>query len=157
MTRQKLTLPSGATCVVRKLSAADFALHTGDVPVFNPGAPSPAENQKSSNSMEEKVQQMRIAILCCCSPLTTTEGKRLRIVEKELDQLRDGEITIGEIADEDAVAIYLAVSELSGLLRKEAAPSAAKPFPAEQKIPEDLGRLGDTLPLPSEPVACAAG
>jgi len=159
MTRQKLTLPSGATCVVRKLSAADFALHTGDVPVFNSGAASPArEGEPDPKAIVQGVHYIRLALLCSCSPLSMPDGRRLRIVDKELDQLKDGEITIGEMDDSDVNAIFDAVAELSGVMRKEAANgSAAKPFPAEQKIPEDLGLPGDTLPCSAESIVVAAG
>lgn len=157
MTREKLTLPSGATCVVRKLCAADFALHTGEVPVFNEDAATPARaGEPDAKAIAQGVHYARMALLCACSPLSMPDGRRLRIVDKELDQLRDGEITIGEMDDVDAQAVFNAVAELSGVMRKEAVNGAAKPFPAEQKIPEDLGHPGDTLPCSAESIVVAA-
>lgn len=158
MTRQKLNLPSGATCVVRKLSAADFALHTGDIPIFNNGADKPVKDgPPDARAIAQGVQYVKLALLCACSPITLADGRRLRIVDKELDQLREGEITIGEMDDADAQAVFNAVAELSGVMRKEAAPSAAKPFPAEQNSSSDAGLNGQPLSLPAESALSIVG
>jgi len=158
-TRQKLTLPSGATCVVRKLSAADFALHTGDVPVFNNGVATPERpGEPDIKAIVQGVHYMRIALLCCCSPITLPDGRRLRIADKELDQLKDGEITIGEMDDADAQAVFNSVAELSGVMRKEAVNGqAAKPFPAEQESTSDTGHNGQSLSLPAESALSVTG
>jgi hypothetical protein len=132
MTRKKITLPSGATCVVRKVSAGDLAIHLGDVPTFD-GTPS-AAGAPSNADIARGVEYMRIAVLVCCSPLTMPDGKRLRVVDKDLDKLTDGEIAIGELSDADAQCIFDSVAEISGI-RKEAAESSAKPFPEEQESP----------------------
>ena len=132
MTRKKITLPSGGTCVVRKVSAADLAVHTGDIPVID-GSHHPVSAEPSKADVARGVQYLRIATLVCCSPLTMPDGRRLRVVDRDLDKLLDGELAIGELDDADAQFIFDQVAELSGF-RKEVAESA-KPFLEEQKTP----------------------
>lgn len=142
MNRKAITLPSGSKCVVRRMSAADLAINTGDIPVVT--SDEPREGQKSMNPIPERegeakaemkrnVNYMRIAVLNCCSPITTKDGKRLRIVDKPLDMLRDDEIVVDELPDNDALAIYKEVASLSGMGKEDAAVAAT--FPEEQKAP----------------------
>lgn len=155
-TRKKITLPSGATCVIRKLAAKDLATYCGDVPVFAPeltGRTPKAEAPADPKLVAQGVAYMTVALLCCCSPLTLEDGRKLKIVEKPLDEAADSEITIGELDDADAKAIFDGVVELSGIVVPESGKEAAKaavPFPAEQKIPEELGFHGQSLPPSTE-------
>ena len=149
-TRKKITLPSGGTVVVRKIAAQDFALHQGEIPaVYQPevGRAAPRapgqEYEPSQRQIAEGIRSMRVVLLSCCSPITGADGIRRKLVEKDLDQTTDAEITIGELSDQDAQAIVTAVAELTNL-GKEAA-SAARKFPEESETPGVCGPAGPAL------------
>ena len=143
-TRKKITLPSGATVVVRKIAAQDFALHQGEIPaVYQPEGRPAKEGEPSQRQIVEGIRFMRVVLLSCCSPITGADGVRRKLVEKELDQTTDAEITIGELSDQDAQAIVTAVAELTNL-GKEAA-SAARKFPEEPETPGVCGPAGPAL------------
>ena len=145
-TRKKITLPSGGTVVVRKIAAQDFALHQGEIPaVYQPEGRPAKEGEPSQRQIAAGIRSMRVALLSCCSPTTGADGIRRKLVEKDLDQTTDAEITIGELSDQDAQAIVTAVAELTNL-GKEAA-SAARKFPEE---PEASGVCGSPGPEVSQ-------
>jgi hypothetical protein len=159
MTRKKITLPGGATCVVRRITGNDFAMTEGEIPIpadvaDNPKSPEDAI-RKAKRQVENGVRFLRVALLCCCSPLTFPDGSRRKIVDRELDQIGEQEITIGELSDADAKAIGDEVIELTGI-GKEAA-QAARPFPAEQAATGDPGPGGQEVrPASVGPAAAAA-
>lgn len=131
-TRKKITLPtSGATCVVRKLALMDFAA-TGKLPQAYPQA-SAASAKKNWTPKEQEelirfgVQTSTIALLRACSPLTYPDGTKRTIVDKPLDEVQETEITIGELAQEDAQAIVDAAMELTNTTKE--AGDRLKPFP----------------------------
>jgi hypothetical protein len=130
-TRSKITLPSGATCVVRKIAMQD-CIELRNVPAAFASGKRP-DVEPTREQVEYGVKLMRIALLKCCSPLTISSGNKLTIVDKPLDEVRDGvEITIEELDQDDAQAIAGEVFRLSNL-GKEAA-EKAKPFPEEQTV-----------------------
>lgn len=126
------------------MSAIDAALNIGEIPVVDHDAKPKEEKKPTEDEVKLGVQYMRIAILFCCSPITLADGRQVKVVEKELDQLGENEIAIGEIADEDAQAILRTCQELSGLSGKEAAPGA-KSFPSEQENNGASGCDGETV------------
>lgn len=128
-------MPSGGTVTVRKLSGLDM-VGGGFVPKAFPQEKLDAINSGEIHKItEEEARQLGAiwsAILTkCTSPVTTIEGDRVRIVDKGLDKAAADEITIGEMDDEDVMAIVSACMELSGLTKE--AGRKAQGFPGEQE------------------------
>lgn len=148
-TRKQLTLPSGAKCVVRKLSVQDFALHAGHIPqafieeVRKTGRKAIENSAQNEKQLAELVRAGSIILLECCSPLTMPDGRRLTIVDTPLDKAGENEITIGEMDDADAQAIISAVTELTSLT-KEAA-EKARPFREEQTATRSSAPAGESV------------
>ena len=146
-TRRKLTLPSGAHCTVRKLSGFDFT-ELGTIPE---AIEAPANVRKPAHSAKANSESVRFGVNClklalckACSVLTFPDGSKLKIVDKEIDDdLAPEEITLHELSDADAQAIFLAVRELSGLTKE--ASDKAQPFPAEQSANGDAAPTGEAL------------
>lgn len=144
-TRKAITLPGGGKCVVRRLTANDFAITEGEIPIFHePAASRETKAGPSKRQIESGVRFLRVVLLCCVSPITLLDGSRVKITDKEMDQAGPNELTTGEMTDDDARAILDVVTELSGL-GKEAA-DAARPFPAEQEAAGIAGRAGEEVP-----------
>lgn len=142
--RKTLTLPSGATCIVRPLRVGDFALHGQEAPLIYADPETRRKKaEPTPREVEAAARMMRLALLCCCSPLTYPDRRRVKIVDREMDQTAPNEITIGELSDDDAQAIFAGVAELTGM-GKEAA-QAAKPFPEEQTPACAVGPAGEAL------------
>jgi hypothetical protein len=142
-TRRKITLPSGATCTVRKLSGYDF-VHLGTLP------PEAREeiNRRFTDAQEaravvEGFRLVKLSLTRACSVLTLTDGAKRRIVDKEFSACEDNEISIEELSDEDARAITAAIQELSGLTKEAVA--AVKPFPQEQVSGDQPPQAGEDL------------
>lgn len=76
------------------------------------------------------IKTVKLALTRACSRLRLPDGTQVKIVDKELDDLEPGEITVYEVDQADSNAIWKTVNELSGV-GKEAA-KAAKLFPEEQ-------------------------
>jgi len=151
-TRKAIKLPSGASCVIRKLCGMDF-LNSKEIPqVFG----EPSKESKSAAAVERGVAISRLALTRACSPLTMPDKRRLKIVEKELDELKPGEIAVEEMSDEDANAIITGVLELTNMTR-EAATTIA-PFPEKQEATGGSSPAGEDLRAdPGSGVANAAG
>ncbi len=129
-TRKTITLPSGASAKVRKLSALDMAMATGDIPVVSP------EVVKASGQdirdIEAGLKLVRAALTRCVGRLTYLNGTQLKIVAKSLDDSDDAtEITIEELDQADADALVAEVFKLSGIGREAA--QVAKPFLKESE------------------------
>lgn len=94
------------------------------------GAKDAKPEKMSPQQVAFGVKMARIAILECCSAITW-KGRRLKVVDKEMDLCQPTEITIGELDDADAQMIVNEVMNLTNLTREAA--EKAKPFPQEQK------------------------
>ena len=155
-TRRSITLPGGGKCVVRRLTANDFAITEGEIPIFNePAIGRETKGEPTKRQIERGVRFLRVILLCCVSPITMPDGSRVKITDKELDQASEKELTIGEMTDDDARAILDVVTELSGL-GKEAA-DAASPFPEEQENNGHAGRVGEEVQSTADRISCASG
>jgi hypothetical protein len=130
--RKQITLPSGATCVVRKLSRLDF-IGTDRIPQAF-ASPDEKRPPVAPEVVEEFAAALgRIALVKACGFITEPDGRRLRIVTKHFAECGPDEIALEEVSNEDADAIVNAVSELSGMTQeagREAAPFPAGPPPA---------------------------
>jgi len=139
-TRKEITLPSGGTLFIRPPSMFDM-MDLGEMPSpprrTTPPAPAAAPLTPAELSWHVRSTKM---ILRSCTGLIRWAGpppRRARIVDKPFDECTAEEITIEDLADDDAAAILQAVSEL----RKEAA-AAVKTFPQAEPAP------GPDQPLP---------
>jgi hypothetical protein len=134
--RKQITLPSGGTCVVRKLAQTDL-IACGLMPMFlqfvkqRPTKGAELTDEQTVKLVEQMAQIKTVQLTRCAGSILS-DGKRYKIVDKpNLDEVGENEISIEEMDQSDAEAICSAVDELSGL-RKEAAEAAAK-FPAGQE------------------------
>ena len=137
MNRKKLTLPSGAKVVIRPMCGFDFVQSgSKQIPLLFEIEKERKTGKQRTELSEQEIEfhalTARIALTRCCSPITKPDGTRWKIVDKELDELADGELCIGEISDADAAMIITEVGNLSQMT-KEAA-EKAKPFPVEPSL-----------------------
>lgn len=128
MNRRQINLPSGATCVVRKLSRLDF-VGSDRVPLAFP-QPSTSKDDPDPVVLDFAAKLGRIALTKACGAMTLKDGRRLRIVSKAFADCGPDEIAVEEVDDADADAIINAVSELTGMTQE--AGREAAPFPAGQ-------------------------
>lgn len=144
-TRKTITLPSGGTVCVRKLSAYDFATHFGDVPVIAPeGAPGTTRSRATKKDDPAfGLKFIRLALTVAAGPIKDPDGKTRRIVDKKFHECAEDEITLEEFPQADADAIFNAVLELSGM-KGGAADKAAK-FPEESAGTDSTGPGSETL------------
>lgn len=127
--RKQITLPSGATCVVRKLSRMDFVGEDRLPQAFPASVAAPEPDQPlPPEAIDFAAKLGRIALTKACGAIVKPDGTRVRIVSKHLADCSDAEITVEEMDDRDADAIINAVSELTGMTRE--AGREAAPFPA---------------------------
>lgn len=134
---KKITLPSGGTCTVRRMSQSDY-IESGHAPVFLRLAAESKRKAPRAESVENDVEIVRAGIdlikaklLRCCGAITDGGGHKFKIVDKpNVDDVADDEISIEMLEQADAEAICDAIDELSGLT-KEAAEAAAK-FPEKE-------------------------
>ena len=145
-TRRKLTLPSGGTCTVTKLASEHFVRLGLDVPLLY----GKIQNKTATDNEVAMftAETLRVICLSCVSPIMGTDRRRRRIVEKDLDLLKPDEVLPSEIAEEDKVAIFEAVTGLTGM--GEEASGQARTFPSEQKAGGDTGQNGEALQQASE-------
>ncbi len=140
--RKTITLPSGGTCTVRGMRVTDFAGLGEDIPTIYG---KPLKGEPTPSQVKAGVRVMRVALLLCTSPITK-DGVRRKIVEKDLDQLTDAEISIDELSDDDGITITNAVCEMSGI-GKEAGGNP-KSFQESSDVPDD-GHTFEAIPLPA--------
>ena len=113
-----------------------------DIPIAY-GADSNSKQRNGDRDVTAGVRLMRVALLSACSPITMPDGRRVRIVDKDLDLCTVCEMNLEELSNPDAEAIFNAIIDISGF-GKETAP-AVQTFPQEQKDAGDAGSAGATL------------
>lgn len=131
MNRKSLTLPSGATTVVRKLSRMDF-LDQDRFPVaYLVSSAQKASGAQEGGYTEEQAKfAARIGCVCllkACGRLRYPDGKVVTIVNKQFDECTDNEVTIEELDDRDAEVIIREVTKLSAITKEDAAEAATFP------------------------------
>jgi hypothetical protein len=136
--RKQLTLPSGATCVIRPLKASDM-MGLGSIPDVLIQS---AKGKKVETSLDGKDDKeiarvleygflsIKASLLKACGVLVSN-GQRYNIVDKPAIDAKPSEITIEEIDQADAEFIYNEVKELSGWTKGAA--EAAQTFPEKQE------------------------
>lgn len=139
-TTRKLTLPSGATCKVRRLTAQD-SLALGFFP------DTLADDSKSQPSAAKKNESQRIGVamseivLCdCTGKITRPDGTFYKITRKPWDPDSESDDLNAHLAatTEDGAFIVSQVLEMSGF--SVAAKEAARPFPEESGVDGESGR-----------------
>ena len=115
-TRKLVTLPSGATVLIRKITAGDFRGITSEVPVldgFRKSGHIPTEAEVA------QAVKMATRILTLCCGAFKYQGETYRIVDKPFSDpgLKEDELPIELLDQADAEAIISAVHEFSGLLK----------------------------------------
>ena len=84
-TRKAITLPGGGKCVVRRLTANDFAITEGEIPIFHePAAGRETKTGPSKRQIESGVRFLRVVLLCCVSPITLPDGTTPLMVSWDL-------------------------------------------------------------------------
>ena len=147
-TVRKLTLPSGGTCIVRRLTARD-SLALGFIPdTF--GDAKVTDDEKAAAKTKQVAVKMSEIILCdCAKRFTKQDGSAFSVVKKPFDECSDSEVNVDLMATtEDGEFIVGQVMEMSGF--GQAAKEAASPFSEEPGINGLNGRSCETLPGASE-------
>ena len=130
MSRRTLTLPSGSTCVVRKLSRLDF-IGSDRIPQAFAVVDEKRASTADTAALNDFAATLgRISMVKACGAITQVDGRRLRIVSKHFAECGPDEVAVEEIPDGDADAIINAVAELTGMTQE--AGREAAPFPAGQ-------------------------
>ncbi len=136
-TSKTITLPSGSTVKVRRITVRDWLKISAEVPdVLAPaptGKPAPKDKKRS---MEDGLALNRLILLECTGKIKSADGKLFTVCDKSFKDADsdNGELSIDEVSDsEDGAAIVKEVLEISGLTK--AASEAAKPFPEEPETP----------------------
>lgn len=146
-TREKITLPSGGTCVVRALSAFDFTCMKSKPKAFptpdDVKSVSTGERDMSDDEIATNAAFMEVILLRCASPITWGESRRKIVEDKDLDLVGDDEITIGELPQADAIEIVSKSSALSSL-GKEAG-QMAQNFPEGHKPTGEPASVGEDV------------
>ena len=147
---KQLTLPSGATCWIRKLVGNDFVT-IGNIPAFRGDKADkrePSESEKAA-AVKWSLGLEKIIFTHCVSDFTL-ENEKLKIVDKPLNTAGKGEIEIELLDGEDAAAIVQAVMAFSSM-GKGAAGNGQTFRPDEDRHGEPAPPR-DNLPMPAEPV-----
>ncbi len=152
-TTRKLTLPSGATCKVRRLTPRDY-LKVGVIPDVLADPSKQKESKDTEESKKAKVTYsllMNEVILCdCLSPITGSDGNLKKVVNKAFIDCSDSEENCELFATtDDGAAVVEAVLELSGF--RESDREALVPFPQE------AGATGEHRPAMSAVSESAVG
>lgn len=145
-TTRKLTLPSGATCKVRRLTPRDF-LKVGTIPDVL-ADPSKQKDTKADRDASVAYSiRMNEVILCdCLSPITGKDGNLKKVVNKAFIDCSDTDENCDLFATtDDGAAVVEAVLELSGF--RESDREALVPFPQEAGA---TGEHRSALPAVSE-------
>ena len=150
-TRQKLTLPSGGTCVVRALSAMDWLAMPRKPQAFpqSSNAQEPDDDALDAKRVEETAAMLEAIIVRCCSPITWGDERKRIVIGKDLDELGDDEITLEELSQDDANAIVAASAEVNSLT-KEAGDSVGS-FPEGSDGDGEHSSVGENLRGVAEP------
>ncbi|MBI3024092.1 MAG: hypothetical protein HYY66_00160 [Candidatus Tectomicrobia bacterium] len=116
--RRPVTLPSGLRGFVRAPSVLDFADYPGLL------APALQNGRGEERGGEAKREWMHLVLRRCFIP------ERGVMCGKEPGQCLPGELSVHEVAPEDALALLEAVSALGGERRKPEGSPAGAAFPA---------------------------
>ena len=140
-TRKQITLPSGATCVIRKLRPRDF-VSVGSIPTTYP-------EQHAKRGLADKAEDERWAlraervILSECVCNFEHDGKVYRIVDKRFSETSADEIAIEELEETEAAFIVSEVMRFSGL--EKGASREAPGFQPNGSGHDSVGPNGGTL------------
>lgn len=153
--RKKVTLPSGATLVMRRVCGMDYVLAgCAEFPDFlrivTDKEPEKALAKLTPAKMAEWHRVSLAVIARCCSPVRFADGSKCKLVAKELDECGDNEMTLEELPQADFETIQQAFTEMS-----QEAGRKARPFPEQPQAAGDVAPAGESLP--GAPVAPATG
>lgn len=134
--RKEIVLPSGGKCRVRRISGNDF-IAAGLTPIVadlrkQSRSKASLEGEFDQRTLENMVKVTEAMLLRCVGKITLADGRTVKIVRKDLDDLTDGEITIEELDQPDADAIVAEIHQLSGLTKGAA--QAVAPFPEKPPV-----------------------
>lgn len=132
--RKKITLPSGATIVIHKLNT------------FNEPFLTPRRRGEGDADLESGMRLTKFALTNPNNGPLLFEGEALRIVDKP--KADAGEITIEELEQADANAIFSEIIEFSGLTK--AGQEARKTFPEGQEAGGSNPSTGSIVSLPAD-------
>lgn len=146
-TRKTLTLPSGATVLIRKMKGRDF---------FELGEAPGGLEKRTKDSPPLKPHELawlvasnNLILTKCTGPICYGDGSKRTIVNKPFALTSEAEISIEELEDADGEFIIKEVGEFSNEGR-EAGRQALK-FPHEPAMAADPGPAGEALPRAAEP------
>jgi hypothetical protein len=145
-TRKTITLPSGATVLIRKMKGRDF-FELGEAPrdIEKRTAESPP---LKAHELAWLVESNNLILTKCTGPICYPDGTKRTIVNKPFAQTSEAELSIEELDDVDGEAIIAAVTAFSDEGR-EAGREALK-FPNEQALAANAGSPGRALQPASE-------
>ena len=145
-TTRKLTLPSGATCKVRRLTPRD-SIKVGVIPDVLSDSEKAKDTKSDREAKANYSVRMNEVILCdCLGPVTDATGRTFRVVSKGAFECSDTEENCDLFATtEDGEEVVKNVLGLSGF--KQSDKEALAPFSEEQKA---TGEHRQDLPKVSE-------
>jgi len=138
-TRKKLTLPSGATCVIRALSLRERLS-------FQKGPPRPEGKpdgeQQGGEDVEFGFRIQEMILLQVCQSILLSDGREAEIIPATVKPLHrlESQIAVDEFDQADADAIVRGVFEMSGIQIGKEAAKAAPTFPEEKAVPGQPGQ-----------------
>ncbi len=149
-TVRKLTLPSGGTCIVRRLTARD-SLTLGFIPdTF--GDAKVTDDEKAAAKTKQVAVKMSEIILCdCAKRFKKQDGSAFTITRKPFEEIWEdpSQINVDLFSTtEDGEFIVGQVMEMSGF--GPAAKEAASPFSDESGSDGVNGRACEALPGSAE-------
>jgi hypothetical protein len=127
--RKTIDLPSGAKALVRGLSGLDLLCLRRMVSPDLGGPAAKATPATSASSHEDELKIFELALTKCLAWIEEGGQRLTPAAGKPWQHCGEAEISVDEIQQADAKAIYDAVIELSGF-GKEAA-EGARPFPEQ--------------------------
>lgn len=149
--RKSITLPSGATCAVRKLIVNDF-ISIGDIPGSADNAGKTKARKLNQKEQEDAIKwgaAVQRAILTKCLSKINFEDKSFTVVDKPFGEASENEIEIDALDQVDAEFIVNEVMAMSGM-RKEAG-SSAQTFQPETSGHTEPAQVGEAIPCSPEP------
>lgn len=157
MTTKTITLPSGATCKIRRTTGRD-AISLGFIPdVLGDEKPSAVNDKaKELKARQEYAVKMNEIILCdCAGKIKRPDGTEFKVVRTPWDEIPDDDQTRVNVdlfaEDPDGACIVQQVLELSGFTTS--AKEAVQPFPEEQESGGASGSGGAEVSQVTERVA----
>lgn len=132
LSRKEITLPSGGTCIIRKLSPLDLTGLKVLPQAFPQESKTGTKKVAEKDAVEYGLAVTRAILSKCVGKISVKDGERMaliRIVDKPFDDCGTNELSIEEVEQSDADFIVKEVLELSSM-NKEAG-QLAEPFPQE--------------------------